>query len=192
MKDPKYNKAEIDYQRKADNYNNVKTRLNEAHKEVKETGSVQAAKKAQALEKLANLSLQQAQIAKDKRDGIRSTILNKPNDMTTRADDFAKALIKQTNKATGKLALGTVNHMLGFEAKDGIKNPFDPANNPYLKGPDGKSQVSPQASSASIKDSDEILKALKELNTSVEINNDLSQRMNDNIESTPNPDSWLS
>lgn len=192
MKDPKYNKAEIDYQRKADNYNNVKTRLNEAHKEVKETGSVQAAKKAQALEKLANLSLQQAQIAKDKRDGIRTTILNKPNDMTTRADDFAKALIKQTNKATGKLALGTVNHMLGFEAKDGIKNPFDPANNPYLKGPDGKSQVSPQASSASIKDSDEILKALKELNTSVEINNDLSQRMNDNIESTPNPDSWLS
>ena len=192
MKDPKYNKAEIDYQRKADNYNNVKTRLNEAHKEVKETGSAQAAKKAQALEKLANLSLQQAQIAKDKRDGIRTTILNKPNDMTTRADDFAKALIKQTNKATGKLALGTVNHMLGFEAKDGIKNPFDPANNPYLKGPDGKPQITPQASSSSLKDSDEILKALKELNTNVEIGNDLSQRMNDNMESTPNPDGWLS
>ena len=82
--------------------------------------------------------------------------------------------------------------MLGFEAKDGIKNPFDPANNPYLKGPDGKPQVTPQASNASLKDSDEILKALKELNTNVEIGNDLSQRMNDNIESTPNPDGWLS
>lgn len=189
MKNPKYNRAEIDYQRKADNYNNVKTRLNEAHKEVKETGSAQAAKKAQALEKLANLSLKQAQIAKDKRDGIRTTILNKPNDMNARADDFAKAFIKQTSKATGKLAFGTVNHMLGYEANKGLKNPFNPANNPYLKGPDGKSQVTPKAS---LKDSDDIVKALKELNTNVQIGNDLSQRMNDNIESTPNPDSGLS
>lgn len=189
MKDPKYNRAEIDYQRKADNYNNVKTRLNEAHKEVKETGSAQAAKKAQALEKLANLSLQQAQIAKDKRDGIRAQILNKPNDMTTQANDFAKAVIKQTNKAAGKLAFGTVNHMLGYEANNGLKNPFNPANNPYLKGPDDKSQVTPKTS---LKDSDDIVKALKELNTNVQIGNDLSQRMNDNIESTTNPDSWLS
>lgn len=184
MKDPRYNRAEIDYQRKADNYNNVKGRLNEAHNEVKTTGSPQAVKKEQALEKLANLSLKQAQIAKEKRDGLRSVILNRPDNMTTKADDFAKAMIKQHNKVVGKMAMGTLNHMLGYEANNGLKNPFNPANNPYLKGPDGQRQA--PRSGAPLHDSDEVLKALKELNDNVAIGNDLSQRMNDNIESTPN------
>lgn len=184
MKDPRYNRAEIDYQRKADNYNNVKGRLNEAHNEVKATGSPQAVKKEQALEKLANLSLKQAQIAKEKRDGLRNVILNRPDNMTTKADDFAKAMIKQHNKAVGGMAMGTLNHMLGYDAKDGLKNPFNPANNPYLKGPDGQKQT--PRPNASLHDSDEVLKALKELNENVAIGNDLSQRMNDNIESTPN------
>lgn len=184
MKDPRYNRAEIDYQRKADNYNNVKGRLNEAHNEVKTTGSPQAVKKEQALEKLANLSLKQAQIAKEKRDSLRTVILNRPDNMTTKADDFAKAMIKQHNKVVGGMAMGTLNHMLGYSVKDGLKNPFNPANNPYLKGPDGQKQA--PRSNAPLHDSDEVLKALKELNGNVAIGNDLSQRMNDNIESTPN------
>lgn len=186
MKDKKYNIAETNYQRKADNYNAVRGRYDDVLTQLRnsEEPSVDLVKKAIALEKLARVSLTDAQIAKSQRDEIRVNVLNKQP--KSRDEQIVRDVATHTAKAMGNLTLGTMSHMLGYETKDGLKNPFDPVNNPLLKG--HKEAVKERGNG--LADSQGIKEALDKLNEQVEISNDLQSRMNDNIESTQNFQGW--